>query len=132
MLASYQPHREPTPTMTAQMAFTRMLLGQQLSNSEMEEAAGFLSRTPPDRHEPDLYYWYYASLCMDQMQTDAWKSWNQKTRDALIAMQIREGEHGSYWDANVRKGAQAGRVFSTSMAALTLEVYYRYAPMQPR
>ena len=129
MLASYLPHDRPTPTMTAQLAFTRMLLGQQLSDDQTAEASDFLSRAPTGG-QVDLYFWYYASLCMSQMQTPAWKSWNQRTRDALVALQRPEGEHGGYWDSNVRKGETAGRVFSTAMGALTLEVYYRYMPLQ--
>ncbi|HET6252053.1 MAG TPA: hypothetical protein VFE47_30485 [Tepidisphaeraceae bacterium] len=130
MLAAYQPHAGPTPTMTAQMAFTRMLLGRQLSEDEMGEASDFLSRTPPSARDVDLYYWYYASLCMSQMKTPAWKTWNQKTRDALIAMQKPDGEHSGFWESNNRKGENVGRVFSTALGALTLEVYYRYMPLE--
>ena len=130
MLAGYQPRREATPTMTAQMVFSRMLLGRQFTDAEMGEASDFLSRTEVSPRKPDLYYWYYASMCMSQMQTPAWKSWNQKTRDTLIAMQHPDGEHGGYWQAQVYKGQYSDRVLSTAMGALTLEVYYRYMPMQ--
>jgi hypothetical protein len=129
-LAGYLPRQGATPTMTAQMVFSRMLLGKQFSEPEMAEASDFLIATPVSAREPDVYYWYYASLCMSQMQTPAWRAWNQNTRDTLIAMQHPDGEHGGYWDSYMRKGATAGRAFSTAMGALTLEVYYRYMPMQ--
>ncbi|HZL35548.1 MAG TPA: hypothetical protein VFC78_09575 [Tepidisphaeraceae bacterium] len=131
MLAGYLPHDGPSGPMTAQLAFSRMLMGQRLNDGEMNEASEYLSRQPPNAGNADLYYWYYASLCMSQMRTDAWDAWNKKTRDTLIALQKPDGHRGGYWDiANVPRADRAGRVFTTSLATLTLEVYYRYMPMQ--
>ena len=36
-------------------------------------------------------------------------------------------ERGS-WDPNSKWGRQGGRIYSTALAILTLEVYYRYTP----
>ena len=33
------------------------------------------------------------------------------------------------WDPDTRWGAYGGRVYSTAMATLCLEVYYRYLPI---
>ncbi|MDB5332939.1 MAG: WD40-like Beta Propeller Repeat protein [Phycisphaerales bacterium] len=130
MLAGYLPRGAPTATMTSQIVFSRMLLGQQLNEAEIKEAGDFLRRQPPDPNDADIYYWYYASLSMQQMQTPTWKAWNEQTRDLLIRMQHKDGDHAGYWDTNVRRGDRGGRVFTTSIATLTLEVYYRYMPMQ--
>ncbi|MDB5356031.1 MAG: WD40-like Beta Propeller Repeat protein [Phycisphaerales bacterium] len=130
MLAGYLPASPPTPTMTAQIVFTRMLLGQQLNEAEMRESVDFLRQQPPDPNNADIYYWYYASLSMQQMQSPLWKAWNERTRDLLVRMQHRDGEHAGYWDTNVRRGDRGGRVFTTAISTLTLEVYYRYMPMQ--
>jgi hypothetical protein len=111
--------------------FCRMWLGQKLSEPDMTEATGFLSQQKPNAGNPDLYYWYYASLCMLQIHhrshSVAWKDWNTQTRDTLIAMQ----QKGGYWDTSVRWGDRGGRAFTTAIATLTLEVYYRYLPIQP-
>ena len=59
---------------------------------------------------------------------------------ALLSSQRREidvasgkplDEDGS-WDPIGEWGKAGGRVYSTAMAAMTLEVYYRYARMQSK
>ena len=130
MLAGYQPRENPTAPMTAEITFARMLLGQQLNEDEADEVSAYLGRQPPQLNNPDIYYWYYGSLCMMQMQTESWKSWNTHTRDLLIRTQYRIGNLG-YWD-NLKWGDRGGRVFTTAMGALTLEVYYRYMPLQQK
>ncbi|GEM_PF-7087366 len=36
------------------------------------------------------------------------------------------------WLANDRWSDEGGRVYTTALGALTLEVYYRYGPRRPR
>jgi hypothetical protein len=132
MLAVYQPRRAPTPAMTAEMLYSRMLLGQRLEEADIREATDFLTQTRPDVRQPNVYYWYYGSLCMLQVQNDLWKRWNAQTRDALIAMQSKTGggTDGS-WSADPKYGDRGGRIYMTSLALLTLEVYYRYERVTP-
>ncbi len=118
--------------MTAEMLYARMLLGQQPDADDIQEVATFLWRQPFDRHTPDLYCWYYGSLSLIQLQNQDWKRWNARTRDTLIALQRKEGALGGTWDTSARWGDQGGRVFTTSLAVLTLEVYYRYLPLLPQ
>jgi len=132
MLAGYQPGKPPTPTMTAEILYSRMLLGQKLEAGDIDEATDFLTGQPPDPREPSLYYWYYASLCMLQVQNPDWKRWNARTRDALIALQTRGGPADGSWDADPRYAERGGRIYMTSIAVLTLEVYYRYLPLLER
>jgi hypothetical protein len=132
VLGGYQPGNGPTAAMTAELLYARMLLGQELEKEDLAAAAEFISRQAPGAGQPDFYCWYYGSLCLLQVQGDTWNKWNARTRDTLIRMQ-RHGENdplAGSWDANVRWGAQGGRVFTTSLAVLTLEVYYRYLPLR--
>jgi hypothetical protein len=126
MLGCYLPSGDPTPPMTAEMAFSRMLLGQRLGAAEAKECTDFLAQEPPDLSRPDLYYWYYASLSMMQMQSQSWKVWNSLTRDGLIHMQQHGGPCDGAWKISMKRAAHAGNIFTTAMATLTLEVYYRY------
>jgi hypothetical protein len=130
LVAGYQPHQGATPPMTAELLFSRMLLGMPMSDEGMDEATRFLARQPPDARQADLYYWYYASLSMLHMQNPLWKDWNVLTRESLIALQQTEGPSAGSWDTNIKWGERGGKVFTTSLAALTLEVYYRYLPMR--
>jgi hypothetical protein len=130
MMAGYQPHGGPTPPMTAELLFSRMLLGVPMADEGIDEATRYLARQPPDAQQADLYYWYYASLSMLHMQNPLWKDWNVLTRESLIGMQQLEGPSAGSWETSIKWGDRGGRVFTTALATLTLEVYYRYLPMR--
>ncbi len=86
----------------------------------------------------DYYYWYYASLALNQLDgPDSprksgkyWNPWNKAMVEALLTLQdetqgsCREGG----WRMNDRwaSASGAGAIYSTAMSVLTLEVYYRY------
>ncbi|HUU23280.1 MAG TPA: hypothetical protein VM389_12170, partial [Phycisphaerae bacterium] len=128
MLAGYQGP-SPTPVMTAEAVFARILLGQQLSQAEQAEAGDYLLKHPPDKWQRNFYYWYYASLALMQMQNEAWSTWNAKMREHLIKLQRQGGNEDGSWDIKSTYGPRGGRVYTTALATLTLEVYYRYLPM---
>jgi hypothetical protein len=132
MIASYQPRKAPLPSMTAELLYARMLLGQKLEEADITEATDFLAQQPPDLRAPSLYYWYYASLCMMQVQNNQWAKWNARTRDALIALQTQGGTFDGSWNADAKYADRGGRIYMTSIAVLTLEVYYRYQPIWDR
>jgi hypothetical protein len=77
----------------------------------------------------DYYLWYNCTLAMFQAGGEPWTKWNDCVRDTIIKLQrpaTAGCEHGS-WDPADRWGNRGGRIYSTALAALTLEVYYRYA-----
>ncbi|MCK6472307.1 MAG: zf-HC2 domain-containing protein [Planctomycetes bacterium] len=87
----------------------------------------------PRADHPEFYHWYYATLATFQVGGDEWKQWNEALKTALLAMQRRGGDEDGSWDPKGHsvEGAesQGGRVFTTAIGALCLEVYYRYLPM---
>jgi len=129
MLAGYKGPSH-TPVMTAEAVFSRLLLGQQLTAAEQKEACDYLMANPPGRGKSNFYYCYYASLAMMQMQDEAWPKWNAMMRDHLLKLQKKSGSMGGSWDIkSSRWGREGGNVYTTALATLTLEVYYRYLPM---
>jgi hypothetical protein len=130
MLASYRPKGQPTGTMTAEMMYARMLLGQKLSDEDIAPITEFLAQQPPTKRQPNFYYWYYGSLCMMQARNDDWKRWNTRSREALIALQNKGGPTDGAWDTDPKYADRGGRVYTTAIATLTLEVYYRYQPLR--
>jgi hypothetical protein len=68
-----------------------------------------------------------------------WESWNRKMRKALIESQIKEKCAAGSWDPDKGPpstpcskdpwGDAGGRIMVTSLACLSLEVYYRYLPL---
>jgi hypothetical protein len=70
---------------------------------------------------------------MSQLQANpqvrqAWDKWNARCRDTLVSTQSKGGDQDGSWTDN-RWGQHGGKVFSTALATLTLEVYYRYLPI---
>ena len=77
----------------------------------------------------DFYFWYYANLALHQRRGVEWEQWHPQVRDTLIKAQVNGGtDHGS-WPPLSRWALRGGRVYSTAMAILALEIYYRYAPI---
>ena len=75
----------------------------------------------------NYYYWYHATYSLFQYGGGAWRFWNRAMKKSLLDNQrlLPGCERGS-WDPMGEWANQGGRVYSTAMAALTLEVYYRY------
>ena len=83
----------------------------------------------------NMYFIYYATQVV-HFYTDgpAWKKWNERVRDFLISKQKKDGaDKGSFEkDGGGLFGAQIGKVGTTCMCLLTLEVYYRHLPLYKR
>lgn len=79
----------------------------------------------------DFYVWYNCTLAMFQAGGDDWKRWNNVVRDHVIGLQIAGDEcvRGS-WDPKSQWGSYGGRIYTTALGVLTLEVYYRFTREQ--
>ncbi len=131
---SYQPGGRPTPVMTAEALVVRQLLGWPRSRSSLREGSRLVARDLIEARERNIYYWYYGTQLLHNMQGEAWDVWNKKVRDGLVRLQVKgkECDRGSWDPAQPvadRWGRSGGRLFTTSLSVLTLEVYYRYLPL---
>ena len=126
-LARYQPSEPVTPTMTAEAWVCRQFLGVGGPGPASAEAAEFLLRNPSDRGSTNVYYWYYATLALYQHGGEPWSRWNARIRDRIVGLQRSSGHQAGSWDPDESLyGSKGGRIYCTTLAALTLEVYYRY------
>jgi hypothetical protein len=70
---------------------------------------------------------------MFHMGGDYWRQWNGRLHPLLLETQETEGRLAGSWDPlrplPDRWGAQAGRLYVTTMNLLSLEVYYRHLPL---
>ena len=73
-----------------------------------------------------MYYWYYGTLAMYQVGGTAWTTWNKAMSSAIIEQQRQDGHFKGSWDPIGAWGEEGGRVYSTALLTLCLEVYYRY------
>ena len=128
-LASYRPGEAVKVSMTAEALFTRQLLGLDRDDAASNEAGDYLLARLPTAKSPNLYYWYYGTLSMYQLGGRYWRDWNDALRDTLIGDQRREGHPRGSWDPVRPWGGYGGRVYSTALSVLCLEVYYRFLPL---
>jgi hypothetical protein len=77
-----------------------------------------------------------ASQTLRNLGGQEWQTWNEQIQKALLDSQVKEdGCAAGSWDPAKPTydswGQQGGRLLITSLSCLTLEVYYRYAPVYP-
>jgi hypothetical protein len=128
-LASYRPHERVSAAMTAEALVSRQFLGLTRDHPAANEAGEYLLRELPNKEQINLYYWYYGTLGMYQLQGDHWRRWNIALQNTLISCQVTAGNLAGSWDPDCIWAGYGGRVYSTAMATLCLEVYYRYLPL---
>jgi hypothetical protein len=132
---SYQPGGQATATMTAEALLCRQYLGWPKNHAGLRAGSRFLVRNwLPSEQQPNIYYWYYATQVMHHLGGQRWKTWNHAMRDTLVEMQETEGHMAGSWSpvggAIGNHDTQAGgRMYMTSLAVCTLEVYYRHLPI---
>ncbi len=129
-LAAYRPGERVSRPMTAEALVCRLFLGLSPDSPTAREAGDYLlGELPGETNTVNLYYWYYATLATFQLQGDRWQRWNEALRRELLASQRRDGPLAGSWDTNTIWGGYGGRVYTTALATLCLEVYYRYLPV---
>lgn len=129
-LYAYQPGHRPTHVMTAEALLCRIYLGWGADHPGLRLGTDqLLTKFPPDMNDPDFYYWYYATQVFHHVGGRPWRQWNQAMREALVAMQRTSGFHAGSWDPDGPHASTGGRIYVTSLAICTLEIYYRHAPI---
>ncbi len=113
--------------MTAEAWVCRQFLGVGGPGPASTEAAKFLLSHESDHGPTNMYYWYYATLALYQHGGEPWTKWNAALRDRLVGLQRTTGHQTGSWEPDGSLyGAKGGRIYCTALAALSLEVYYRY------
>jgi hypothetical protein len=119
-------------SMTAEGMLCRMYLGWKTSDPRIVRGCEYLASKPisSELSQRDYYYWYYATNSLHHAGGAPWFRWNQAMREVLPAMQIQGGrERGSWPPQGDPHGDAGGRLYSTVMAILCLEAYYRHMPL---
>ena len=131
-LYSYQAgQNNPTETMTAEAILCRMYLGWKRDDPRVMGAVSWLIKNHmPNKDKANLYYWYYGTQVMHHFGGTPWRKWNQKMRTLLVDSQNKKGKYAGSWNPKDFKwGSRGERIYVTSLAVCTLEVYYRHLPL---
>ena len=123
--------------LTGTGVFCMQLLGAG-NKTEARKGLLWLKNFPDNWREPTgerpVYYWYYVNQAMFHRGGLTWKRWGREFLPTVVAaQQVLEGqgvngEAIGYWEPISNK-ERHGDVYTTSLCALMLQVYYRLAPM---
>ena len=105
----------------------RMINGWPRNFRPLQQGAAQLGQVDPS--QKDTYFNYYTSQVLHHVGGRNWKRWNPKMREYLIATQARNGHEEGSWYFSEPHSSTGGRLYTTAMATMTLEVYYRYMPL---
>ena len=107
----------PESARTAVGLFVRMFLKVKTTDPDALKIADVLDDVGPQTSA--LYQIYDGTYGMFQMGGHYWKNWNDRFRDPVIEIQNRDG----HWTG------RGGDVIATTFYIMSLEVYYRYLPV---
>ena len=129
-LYAYQPRNRPTHVMTAEALLCRIYLGWNQEDRALMEGMQWLADNHmPSSREPNIYYWYYATQAFHHVGGSLWDQWNLRMRDILVDTQEKSGRNAGSWEPRGEHASAGGRVYMTSLAVCSLEVYYRHLPI---
>ena len=108
---------------------SRMYLGWKHDNPGLQRGVELFDKSGPSKS--DMYYNYYATQCCRHFEGEIWERWNNRMRDWLVESQEKEGvKTGSWWmGGGGHANERGGRLYTTAMATMMLEVYYRHLPI---
>jgi hypothetical protein len=114
------------------------------SHPGMIDGVAGVVKNPPSATNCDSLHLYYTTWLLAGYEGEDWKTWNEGpkgadgrrkggVRDLLCDPHIRKDDAtlGS-WAADGDFGKRYGRLGTTALNVLTLEVYYRYLPLYKR
>ncbi|HQF14579.1 MAG TPA: prenyltransferase/squalene oxidase repeat-containing protein [Thermogutta sp.] len=119
--------KTPRRSTTAIGLLCRMYGGWVRGNPPLVRGIGHLASWGPSA--TDIYYNYYATQVLRHWGGSDWKRWNDAMREYLINMQDTKGHESGSWYFDDEHSRVGGRLYTTAMAVMILEVYYRYMPL---
>jgi hypothetical protein len=131
-----------THTLTAVALLSRQYMGWTPRNPSLLRGVEFMwTKFPPKDTEWDMYYYYYATQVVHFVDGPVWhRDWNPPMRGMLLKKQItqqnspqaKQADYGSWPKDGGHIGSGCGKLGTTALACLTLEVYYRHLPLYQR
>lgn len=99
------------------------------SHSDPRVLAGVQYLTDRGVSVSDIYRNYYVTLLLFHVGGPSFELWNPRMRESLVQSQSHSGHSAGSWYFDDKFAETGGRLYTTAMAAMTLEVYYRFSPI---
>jgi hypothetical protein len=140
-MGNYQAAEPATHSMTAEAMASRLLLGFPVRTQAAAESQRMLLSQLPGQGKDNFYYWYYATLALYPLRevsngvggsTESefvWQQWNDALKKQLCSTQVTSGPDKGSWNPTCVWGQYGGRVYTTALGCMSMEVYYRYLPL---
>lgn len=115
-------------SVTSMAMLSRMYLGWGRNDGDMQASVELMDKSTSTEN---YYTNYFATQVMKNWGGPEWDRWNGRLRDQLIARQETDGPAKGSWAPQDRAdySKSGGRLLTTCLATLTLEVYYRNKPL---
>jgi hypothetical protein len=119
--------KQPEPTTTAIGLCLLMYLGESPHPTPFARSLSRMVARGPKKF--DVYHDYYATMALHNARHPDWDIWHKPLRDHLVRTQATTGHEKGSWHFKDHHGDVGGRLYTTAMAAMILEVYYRHIPL---
>jgi hypothetical protein len=126
----YIDSKNPGPARNAIGLLCRLELGAAVQPEAHRDGLKNLIDGGPSN---DLYHDFYATQVLYRAEAEGWRQWNGAMVQMLLKSQAKKGHEAGSWFEGVNGGHgadAAGRLYTTSLATLILEVYYRILPKE--
>jgi hypothetical protein len=127
---------ETTPAASGMGMLVQALLLDQPDSEWVRKGASYLAdfadiqwADQEPGNETRFYLWYHCTLAMFQHGGEPWQRWNDVVGERIRSTQDQDSQSCTFgsWDRQSDDfGEQGGRIYTTALGVLTLEVYYRY------
>lgn len=123
--------RDKSETMTAAGLMLRVLSDTDPKGEMADKGAELLlAKTPrwdEEGNAVDPIGWYFGTFAMYQRGGRDWRVWSKAIAPALLENQRKEDRFKGSWNPAGPWGEDGGRVMSTALGVMTLQVSYRYS-----
>lgn len=120
-----KPGQERGPTAVGLLS--RMYFGWSQDDPRLKRGVAYLAKLGPSQN--DMYFNYYTAQVLRHHGGQEWRTFNERLREHLLVTQARNDHERGSWHFAEKHGDVGGRLYTTSICTMILEVYYRHMPL---